>query len=240
MNRGDVVVDGRDKVTPYPLPSETGQMPAAGRFPPTVRNTPVHAKDDAFGPVLRRCRPRSAVDWMMAQGFNWLYCYILLPVIVIPFFAFLVPAMVLHFLFPDLDAESSRPILFGSFIGCYLLLAWLVYVQPRNDYLVLHEDGFRIGIMFKQRTVAFANLAELRLGRSITAPETVIRQLANIKKPHTSAWLAELDRTALTIVMKDGTTSVFKTFMLRFDPVDTVEFLEHVAQNHGGVVLAES
>ncbi|MCI0455753.1 MAG: hypothetical protein L0Z62_02070 [Gemmataceae bacterium] len=160
---------------------------------------------------------------------GYLFCLVAIPIIM-AFFAMLIPLGILHLLAPGLDPVTLSWIVFPSAAVIFLGFAWLVFVRPRRDCIVLHERGLRIRLGWKRLAVPFDQLAELRSGREGGSVEQALTAVLRVFRPGTMSHLESLNETALTLTLTNGKVHVFKTFFLAFDPEDAADFFERVAQ----------
>jgi hypothetical protein len=115
-------------------------------------------------------------------------------------------------------------------IGTYSLIVWLVYLQPRGDYLIVYERGFRIRMSFKSREVKFTDLRAITFGLQSAFAEAAIGALALIKRGRATAVRA-MAEAMMTVHYQNGRTVSFKMFLFRFKPDDTARFLEYVKRH---------
>lgn len=186
--------------------------------------------DQTLGSEIFRCRPLSSMMWVSAQGLGVLGAYVALPFIIIPFFAMWPSLGVLLLL-----REEPRWLGLGAagscFLFCYAAFLWLVYFQPCGDYLVLHNNGFRLKITFKRREILFRDLIRITFGLESVMFDALTGFLHRFR-PGQTRMIQEQASAAMNLYFRDGKKTVFKSFLFRFEPQDTQMFLDHVVKHH--------
>jgi hypothetical protein len=102
----------------------------------------------------------------------------------------------------------------------YLAICWFAYIWPRADHFVLHERGIRIRSGFKRLQCPFVAIQGIFVGRAPSTIEEGLSKVLGLLKPGQAAWLNQLNGTAITVVLCDGTAHVFKALLTRFEPAD--------------------
>jgi hypothetical protein len=178
------------------------------------------------------------MTWVASQGLDLIGAWVVLPLIVLPFFAFWPAAGVLHLLHGGPVGLRNSAAL-GCFVAVYACLVWLVYLQPRGDYLVLCQRGFRLKITFKRREVLFEELRAISFG--LDKPDFVrgAEAVARLFRPGLMAMVDELGSAAMNLHYRNGKTVVFKGFLHRFVREDTEQFLAHLAKEHPELLPGE-
>jgi hypothetical protein len=168
--------------------------------------------------------------WVSAQGLGLLGAYLAMPVIILPFMA-LWPSVGVLYLVRNTPSWLRLSLFCICFALCYGTFLWLVYLQPRGDYLVLHTRGFRLRITFKRREVLFDDLQAITFGLQSKLLQ-IMRGGLRVVQPGQARFLDEIAFQAMNLHYKNGNKTVFKQFLVRFEPEDTGRFLEYIAQYH--------
>jgi hypothetical protein len=201
---------------------ESGQAEAEGHT----------GEASVLGPEVLRCRPTSPMTWVASQGLGLLGAYLVLPLVILPFFA-LWPAVGVLRLLQDGPAWLQKASALGCFASVYACLVWLVYLQPRGDYLVLCQRGFRLKITtFKPREVLFEELRAISFGLNKPGFIRGAEAVARLVRPGFMAMVDEMGSAAMNLHYRNGKTVVFKSFLHRFVPEDTKQFPAHLAKEH--------
>jgi hypothetical protein len=187
-----------------------------------------------LGPEVFRCRPLSPLQWVAAQGFGILGACVLMPFFLIPFFASW-PALFALYLVGEGPDGLKFVVFVVCFLPCYLALFWLVYLQPRGDHLIVHREGFRLKITFKRREVLFRELRVIAFGLESALVRGVMGALRGVR-PGQAAMLQEQASAAMNLHYKSGVKTVFKSFLLRFEPEGLQRFLDYLDEQHPELV----
>lgn len=196
---------------------------------------PETVSDEDLGETILRCRPLPPMQWVSAQGFGVLGAYLAMPLVILPFFAMIPAALALVLLVPNGPQAANIAVFTTCFFAVYVPLAWLVYLHPRGDHLVLHTHGFQVKITFKLRRVLFRQLRSISIGKDagLSGPLGVF---VRAFQPGHAAMIEELARAAMNLHYQDGSTTVFKQFMHRFEPEDLDKFFGYIAQHQAQLI----
>ena len=188
--------------------------------------------DEEFGPEIFRCRPLPPMKWVAAQamGNGFVFAWIALPFGILPFFA-MWPSMGAAYLVQDAAPPVKFGVFFACFIPIYAALFWLVYLQPRGDHLIVFQRGISVKITFKWRDLFFDELSGITFGLESATYDAFVGGLRWVR-PGQAASLAGHGNAAINFYFKDGGKTVFKSFLLRFEPEDTQRFLDYLAEHH--------
>lgn len=186
----------------------------------------VSTNDSELGPVVLRCRPLSPIRWA-AEELGVLVAYIVAPLFLIPFYAFW-PAMGVLYMVLDRAQWVKITAFTCCFVTVYAIMIWFCYFLPRGDYLVLHENGFRLKILFRPWGIPFGELRSITFGLVSVDFGAVTNALALVRP----AMLRELSNAALNLHYKNGRKVVFRSFLHRFEAEDLQTFLNYVAEHH--------
>jgi hypothetical protein len=186
-----------------------------------------------LGPEVVHCRRLSGPQTLRAQGFafGWLAYYVLFPLFGLTTIALV--SMIMPFLALGYSVETiPGPAAGIGFALVYLLVFWLVFLVPRADHFVLHEKGIRIRLGFKRMQSPLEAVQGIFVGRAPSKIERGLMKVVGVLKPSQATWFSELAGTALTVVMKDGTTHVFKTLLTCFEPLDLEKLSQELVQRN--------
>lgn len=191
-----------------------------------------NSSTDSLGAELFRCRPLPPIRNVGGDGPGAIVVSLLYFLFLFPLLALFGGGMV-WFLAKGLWEGQPREVVLALFaslvIGAYLLMTWLVYLQPRGDYLVVHERGFRIRMSFKSRIIMFSALREITFGLHSAFLEAAISALAIVKSRKARA-IRAMAEAMMTVHYLNGRKTSFKLFLYRFEPEDTSRFIEYIQQ----------
>jgi hypothetical protein len=190
---------------------------------------PYESEKADLGAEVLRCRRLSGAQTFHAQGylFGWFLYYVLYPLVILPYIAAMTICLPVY-LFAKLFGHSfeamldtiAMPILGGAFLILYAMTYWFTFIRPRADYFVLHENGLRIRSGFKRLDSPFKSIQGIFVGRAPSKLEGALRRIVDVLKPSQAEWLNQLDGTAVSLVLVDGTTRLFKALLTCFEPSD--------------------
>lgn len=186
-----------------------------------------------LGPMVVSCRRLSGARTLRAQGFlfGWLLYYVLYPLVVLPYLALM--TTMLPFLAFGYSVEAMvGPAFAVVFVYFYMVFCWFAYVWPHRNHLVLHEKGLRIRLGFKRLHTLFESIQGVFVGRAPSKVESGLRAVVGLLKPGQADWLNQVNTTAITVVLNDGSARIFKGILTCFEPADLERLFHELVERN--------
>jgi hypothetical protein len=155
--------------------------------------------------------------------------YALFPLVILPYLALMTGIIAFVALGFSIETMVINWAFWATTGLLYLFLCWAFYIWPRGDPFVLHEKGFRIRLLWRRLQTSMEAISAVFVGRALSRAEKSLRNVLGVLKPGQANWMSQLDGTALTVVLRDGTVRVFGALLTRFKREDLeLLFLELV------------
>lgn len=199
-------------------------------------------KDDDLGAIIFSCRPRSVKDYMVDVERHILLYYIN------PFInAVFVVALLVFFLlckcFGKTGPLKDEPVWFVFmfiFIGMGLAWgAWWYYISPKNDFLFIHEKGFRWKLKLciwnyfpSSGTVLYEELEHIGIRPDFT--EKDLDKKNSSASDNMATFILELffPKGDMRLTLKNGKQRTVENIMKRFVSEDLRRFIEYIQNYH--------
>jgi hypothetical protein len=194
--------------------------------------------EELLGPERFRCRAQWQTEMYGNGGWisllaNLVMFYVFLPICILFLGMY---AAIITGLCIGVEPDPKHPACLTAFVLACAALVWFCYILPRFDHLIVHEDGFRIRMLWKHLVARFDGVAEWRVG---FVPAKLERGLRRLGDPALADLTRAADAASVVVTLTDGARRVFRNFFKRFDKDDLGRFLGVLVERCGERVVVE-